>query len=134
VATFVLTYNPDKWQWPAAERSAVVRRTLQGRTVADDWSTGVRTSGIRPGDSAVLFRQGRGNRGLIGRGTFTSEIYQAPHWDGSGRQANYADVSWEVMLEDADMLPIAEVAAVVTTVNWDVIPASGIVVPAPGDS
>lgn len=133
VTTYLLTYNPAKWPWPAKDRAAAIRRTAAGRTSNGRWSTGNRTKDITPGDTAVLLRQGTGDRGLIGRGTFTSAVYQAPHWNNTGQYANYADVAWDLMLSDADLVPIADVAAAVTTVNWDNIQASGIVVPAPGD-
>jgi hypothetical protein len=131
--TYVLTYNPQKWDWPAGDRSDGVARTAGGETVPGRWSTGVRTSEIAPGDTAVLLRQGQGHRGLIGRGKFASEVYQDEHWDGSGRDANYADLEWDLLLEDHDLIPLADVAAAVTTVNWSNIQGSGIVVPFPGD-
>ncbi len=132
MTTYVLTYNPQNWDW-AGDRGDGVARTANGEAVAGRWSTGVRTSGIGPGDTAVLLRQGRGARGLIGHGTFVSDVYQDEHWDGSGRDANYADVEWDVLLSDEDLVPLADVAAAVTTVNWNNIQGSGIVVPAPGD-
>lgn len=70
---------------------------------------------------------------MIGRGTFVSDVYQDEHWDGSGRDANYAGVEWDVLLDDEDLIPLADIAAAVTTVNWNNIQGSGIVVPAPGD-
>lgn len=133
MTTYVLTYNPAKWDWDPKDRAATVRRTSRGQTSAGSWSTGNRKSGIGRGDTAVLLQQGTGDRGLIGRGTFTRAIYQDDHWDGSGRQVNYADVRWDVMLDDADLIPLAVVEAAVRTVRWNNIMASGIVVPAPGD-
>ena len=133
LSTYVLTYNPDKWNWDPKDRGAAIRRTAGGKISRGRWSTGRRTRDIASGDTAVLLRQGKGDRGLIGRGTFASSVYQDLHWDGSGRDANYADVDWDVMLADADLISVADVAAAVTTVDWDNIQASGIVVPAPGD-
>jgi hypothetical protein len=134
MATYVLTYNPAKWQWDPRDRAAAVRRTGRGQVVKGEWSTGVRTSGITPGDRAVLLQQGTGDRGLIARGTFTSTVSKGKHWDGSGRLANYAAVVWDVMLPEADMIPIDELVDKVTTVAWNKIQGSGIVVPEPGDA
>lgn len=108
-ATYVLTYNPDKWYWDPEDRALEVQLTRKGHLVPGRWSTGVRTSGISPGDRAVLLRQGRGERGLIARGVFTSTVYQDRHWDGSGREANYANVNWDLVLGDDELIPIAQV-------------------------
>jgi hypothetical protein len=134
VATFVLTYNPARWNWDEEGRADAVARTEAGRVVHRRWSTGSRRSGISHGDLAVLFQQGDKERGLVAYGRFASEIYQDEHWDGTGRDANYADLEWEVVLPAGDMIPVDEVKRVVTTVNWDVILGSGIVVPPPDDA
>lgn len=133
-ATYLLTYNPAKWHWDPEERKLAVLRTRKGQLVADRWSTGSRNSGIAPGDRAVLLLQGRGARGLIARGVFTSTIYQDLHWDGSGRDANYARVNWDLVLDDGDLIPLEQVAALTTTVPWNNVQGSGIVVPPPGDA
>ena len=133
MATYVLTYNPERWTWPHDDRSRAVAATARGEVVPDQWSTGGRAGGIGPGDRAVLLRQGRGARGLIARGSFTTAVYQDKHWDGSGGLANFAALDWDLVLEDEDVIPLADVAAAVTTVNWNYIQGSGIVVPSPGD-
>ena len=42
------------------------------------------------GNPAFLLRQEL-DRGIVAAGWFTSDVYPAEHWDGSGRQANYAE-------------------------------------------
>ena len=70
----ILTWNPDHWggdQWWTDE---VANFDPQDPT-SDRWSTGSRSSGIAIGDSGILLRQGH-ERGIVGIGIFTSEIYQ----------------------------------------------------------
>jgi 5-methylcytosine-specific restriction protein A len=62
-------------------------------------------------------------------GTFTSGVYTGPHWDGSGRQARYAQLDWTTVLDYADRLPIEQLKADVPEVKWEHIQGSGIAVP-----
>jgi hypothetical protein len=91
VATFLLAWNPKDWPWPDGDYTATVTLTDAGRRVKGRWSVGLRRQGISRGDRAYLFRQHR-DRGLVGTGQFTSEIYWDEHWDESGRDTTYADL------------------------------------------
>ena len=130
MATFVLTWNPGAWtageQWLAASAG----RATSSTPVAEPWSTGARQSGIEVGDRAILLRQRR-DRGVIGTGRFTSEIYAAPHWDGSGRPAAFADIDFDTIRTAEDRLPIAVLHAQVPEVNWDRMQGSGVRLPPP---
>src|SRR4051794_40075692 len=103
MATFVLTWNPDSWtdgeEWLAMNAGLAT----PVKPAAEPWSTGVRRSGIAPGDRAFLLRQRR-DRGLIGAGRFTTEIYEDMHWDGSGRSAFFADVDFDTITTTDDRL------------------------------
>ncbi len=129
MATYVLTYNPARWFWDPADRARDVRETSRGEVVAGTWSTGGRRSGIQPGDTAVLFQQGTGERGLIAYGEFTSQVFRDRHWDGSGRDANYASVNWRSVLPEADIIPIAHVMTVAPSAQWNHMQGSGTVLP-----
>lgn len=123
---FLLTWNPDNWDW--ADFGQCVLATEGAGTVARNRSTGVRTSGIHPGDLLFLLRQGKRGRGIVGSGRatdFTGNagphdeiIYTAPHWDGSGAVANYVDVLWDQLVETADLLPIEDLKADFPEQNW----------------
>lgn len=105
--TFLLTQNPAKWTWPGAEEQTFIANSLAGVPSPDSWSTGSRRGGVRPGDRALLLRQGAQPRGLIASGTFTSEVHEAPHWNGSGAMMWAAEVQWEVFLDTLEILPVA---------------------------
>jgi 5-methylcytosine-specific restriction protein A len=138
-STFILTWNPDKWpidpgeraEWEAA-RAQAVEDTARGGYAVERWSTGSRTHDIRPGCRAFLLRQHR-DRGIVAAGTFTSEVYPAPHWDGTHREANFADVQWDSVLSVEDRLVVEELHRRVSGVNWDRIQGSGVQVHEPSD-
>lgn len=104
--TFLLTHNPEKWSWPEGELETFIANSHAGIPSPDRWSTGTRKRGVRPGDRALLLRQGVEPRGLIASGTFTSEIHEVDHWDGSGRTMPAAAVQWDAFLEPAELLPL----------------------------
>lgn len=134
MSTYLLTWNPAKWQWEADSREAAIRDTVVGRLVEDRWATGNRTHGIEPGDRAFLLQQGA-TRGMVASGWFTSEVFQGPHWNRvPGEIANYAQVEWEVMLSDDDMIRIEELQAEVPAMDWDHIQASGVQLPEPAEA
>ncbi len=134
--TFILTWNPNKWSWRAVDRRRMVRRTASGGAVRSRWSTGNRKGGIVPGrDRLFLLRQGPEPRGIIGSGTFATTVIQDAHWDPTrpGQLANYAGVSWDRVLDDQDVLPLAAVETRVAGFRSANIQAGGVLLPAPFD-
>lgn len=77
------------------------------------------TKKIVPGDRAFLLRQGVLGRGIFASGTFTSSVFQAEHWDGSGAIANYADVSWDTVIDPDDPLPIEALLQRLPQAQWE---------------
>lgn len=129
MASFILLWNPKRWEWPEADLRRTVRRTRQGKPVSDQWSTGNRKSGICVGDRCFLLRQGS-ERGLIGAAFATSEISSQPHWDGTrNRVANFIDIDWELLVDVDHRLPVEVLHAEVPEVSWDRLQSSGIRVP-----
>lgn len=128
MASFLLTWNPDKWDWAQAELQHDIEATASGRRVNGRWSVGGRRSGINLGDHAYLLRQHR-DRGIVASGTFVSEVVWGAHWDGSGRLTTYADVEWDVVLGVDDGLPVEVLKSKVPAVNWDRLQGSGVMIP-----
>jgi hypothetical protein len=127
--SFILSWNPDRWTWPAEELAEAVRVTAAGKSWAGSWSVGARKRGIAPGDRAFLLRQGRDRRGIVASGVFTSGIEADEHWDGSGRPSVSAQVNWDTVLEADDRLPVQVLKDKIPDVSWDRIQGSGIAVP-----
>ena len=126
--TFILAWHPMHFLWQDHDYGQAIQVTAAGQSWHDDWTVSVRTGGINPTDRAFLYRQYQ-DRGLVASGTFTSGVYTGPHWDGSGRQARYAQLDWDTVLAGEDRLPVEELKAEVPEVKWDHIQGSGIAVP-----
>lgn len=123
---FLLTWNPDHWDWDDFSQSA---QETDGVGWHDGrWATGSRVRGIHPGDLVFLLRQGKRERGIVGCGQAVdfSEtagpddeiIYSDSHWDGTGATANYVDVRWDRLIEPANALPISALKEQFPTQNW----------------
>lgn len=125
MATFLLIWHPVRWTEP--EYDEFVVRTGDGEIVEGEWSVGVRRGGIEAGDRAFLFRQ-YSERGIVAAGIFASQVYQGDHWDGSRREANYADVEWDTWLPLDDRLTVESLQAEVPGVAWMRLQASGIAI------
>jgi len=124
---YIMTWNPTKWTWDDDEFDEIVQRTTAGEIIAERWSTGNNGS-ILAGERVFLLRQAT-ERGIIGAGHTTSEVYQAPHWDGSGKQARYVQADWETILSVEDVLPIEALENARLGVKWNYVLASGNSVP-----
>lgn len=115
--TVLLTWNPSKWDW-GIEYDIAIDNTSQGQEVSDRWSTGRRSSGLQAGNRAFLLRQGPEPRGIVASGWVTSGVVQDEHWDGSGREGNYVDVAWDVVLSEDEMLSTEELQSGVPDQDW----------------
>lgn len=115
---FLLTWNPQKWDWGSGYSNSV-NQSADGISVPDSWSTGSRKSGIAEGDRLFLLRQGTNARGLIGSATATSAIDQGPHWAGDGREANYIDLEWDTLLEIDQRIPIDDLKRDIPNQDWE---------------
>jgi 5-methylcytosine-specific restriction protein A len=102
MATYLLTWNPDKWHWRDME--ADVQRCRRDGYIDDRWSCG-RNKHIQPNDRIFLLRQGREPRGLIASGWAISDVFQDVHWGDQADTAQYIGVRFDVLL-DPDQEPI----------------------------
>jgi hypothetical protein len=117
---FLVTNNPDLWAWDEDEYDEDVQLTAEGGIVRGQWSVGSRTGGVEPGDRVFMLRQGRGRRGIVGSGTFTSRVFQDAHWDGAKSQdANYALIDWDALVDPEDVLPIERLKLELSDQHWE---------------
>lgn len=128
MATFILTWSPIRYPWQEHGYLEAIRDTAAGQAVRDSWSTGVRTHGIAQSDHAFVLRQ-HSERGIVAGGTFDSAIYLDRHWDGSGRQARFADVLFDVVLEPDDRLPVEVLEREIPDFPWSRLQGSGVQLP-----
>jgi 5-methylcytosine-specific restriction protein A len=125
--TFLLTWNPSKWNWPDDEYQQHLELTSRGIASRSSWSTGSRKSGIQKGDRAFLLRQ-HSQRGIVASGVFESGVEEGEHWDGSDSKTHYAEVAWDRLLSADARLPIEVLKAKLPEITWDRVQGSGNVV------
>jgi len=77
MATYLLTWNPKRWQWENLEEC--VRAIEKRGYYKDSWSCGV-TKKIRPGDRVFLIKLGAEPRGIVASGRAVSKVYKDKHW------------------------------------------------------
>lgn len=115
-AAVVLLWNPSpETQFDADEASF--------RGVVE-WSVGRRTT-LEVDTPAWLFHQGRGARGLLGRGTVKS----TPAWDEE-TERNWVDVVFDEVLPLEQMLPVESLVAKAPGGKWNNRYQSGQSIPA----
>ena len=100
MATYLLTWNPKKWEWAGLdEYIGEIRARGYCRS---DWSCG-NTKVIAPDDRIFLLRQGLEPRGICGSGYADSDVYADTHWlrakAEAGKVTRYIRVKWDVLLD-----------------------------------
>jgi len=100
--TYLIIWNPKRWPWDDIEES-IEEVNLTGK-YSWGWSCG-KTKSIMPGDRVFLIKLGTEPKGLIGSGYATTAVYVDEHWSEEGKDANYIDVDFEVLL-NPDIEPI----------------------------
>ena len=99
MATYLLTWNPQKWPWKDIQDS-IKEISKQGSTKFS-WSCG-NSKRIVKGDRVFLLRQGLEPRGICASGWAESSSYEELHWRTEkakkGRTTRYVKVRWDVLL------------------------------------
>jgi 5-methylcytosine-specific restriction protein A len=126
---FILTWHPLVYHWDEHSYDEAIQQTAAGQPWSGKWTVGARRSGISPGDKAVIYRQHE-QRGLVASGTFTSDIELGHHWDNPSRVAAYAQVSWDVVLDYENRLPLDILQTQIPEVKWIHLQGGGTPVPA----
>ncbi len=103
--TYLLTWNPKRWDWNLDDdvSSLKLHGYFDGR-----WSSGS-TKRIEIGDRIYLMRLGVEPRGVMASGYALSSVFQHEHWDSNRDDlANYVDVRFDtILVPDVDgVLPL----------------------------
>lgn len=123
LTTYIFTWNPANWPWDNFERQ--VAKSLSGKPINSRWSTG-NNKRIKRGERFFLLRQGDLKRGIVASGRTVSDGYTGRHWDGSKREANYADIAFDTIISIPDRLSTKDLVKKVPEYNWMRVQASGV--------
>lgn len=130
-----MTWNPGRDDARVYDRRSwvhdVVAPCLAGRPVASTWGVGRHRTGITPGVPALLHRQGQHGRGVVARGTVTSEVMTGERDRTPGRTTNYVEVVWDQAVPVELRLDLAELEQAAPDYGWRTIYSSGRLLPAP---
>ena len=95
--TYLLSWNPDKWDWKDIEET--IEKLNETGTFQDSWSCGTNKS-IQPNDRLFLILLGgKEPKGICASGYAVSEVYRDNHWSGEpNKKANYIRLEFDVLL------------------------------------
>lgn len=116
--TFLLTWNPDKWNWDTLDEEIQMLNKIGA--VKSSWSCGTNKS-IRAGDRLFLIRLGQTPKGIIGSGFASSNVFEDSHWSGEiGRIAKYIELDFDILLnpEKEEILNIEILKSEFPTQQW----------------
>ena len=127
--SFLLTWNPSRWNWESLDDD--VERLRRGGSLPFRWSCGVRRD-LPRGSRFYLARLGDSSpeqKGLIGRGITLREPYPDTHWSKEGRKdsALYVEVEFD-SLSATPVIPLPALRELSPTFTWTP-QASGVEIP-----
>jgi 5-methylcytosine-specific restriction protein A len=133
MSTFLLTWNPAKWNWADLEEASY--QTTAENPYRDNWSCG-NTKRIEKGDRVFLLKQGREPRGILAAGwVISDEVVTRAHWDQDKAQQGETVLSIQAEFErilNPATEPLLSVEGIdagpLATIHWHT-PASGIEIP-----
>lgn len=128
MATYLLTWNPRKWNWSSLSQD--VEKCRRKGFLDDQWSCGV-TKRIRPNDRVFLIKLGSVQpTGIMASGHATSEPFVSGHFNDSGSKALYIKLRFDVLLNAEAEEPLSREALQksMAGVQWSP-QASGITIP-----
>ena len=103
---FIMTWNPAHWQWTDLDDN-IKQLQLKG-SVERKWSCGNRKN-LPIGSRVFLFKQGAGQKGIIGAGITLSEPKDEPHFDPKlarqGKVAKRVNINWS-LLSSEPIIPL----------------------------
>lgn len=77
---YVLTWNPNRWDWPYEYRALIQEAIRLVERQEKTWSC-AQNGRIVEGDRLFLLKQGVEPRGIMASGYATSDVYEDDHWD-----------------------------------------------------
>ena len=131
MATFLLTWNPERWQWN--KLNECIREIEKFGYYIGSWSCGL-TKKIRPDDRVFLIKLGAEPLGIIASGLAISEVYEDKHWDekarAKGKRTFYIKVEFDTILNPQKRIftRIWSSKGIYSKMSWNP-QASGVTIP-----
>jgi len=128
MSTYLLTWNPGKWQW--ANIQDCITLINEHGFCSERWNIKARKK-IDKGDRVFLMRLGQEPRGISASGWVASQAYEDEHWSDNSKTAWYVDVHFDTIIDpnQGTVFPIELLRqGDYANVNWPPR-ASGIVIP-----
>jgi 5-methylcytosine-specific restriction protein A len=129
MATYLLTWNPRKWEWLSLEQD--VEKCRKRGFLNERWSCGV-TKRIRPNDRVFLIKLGAEQpTGIMASGHALSDPFVDGHFNDARSKAHYIKLRYDVLLNPTDEEPLSrdKLQEKMPDVQWSP-QASGITIPA----
>jgi 5-methylcytosine-specific restriction enzyme A len=108
MSTYLLTWNPDRFEWSDFNRDAVA--VARGIALESKWSCGT-SKAIPIGARFFLYRQGNRGRGVVGSGWIARATFQDRHWEperaAQGDTANFVGIALDALLNPDAIAPMA---------------------------
>lgn len=112
----ILGWNRVLWdEWEETYEGAV-NVVMTGGEYRTRWSVGGRRD-VLPGTDAWLLRQG-GPFGILGHGTVLSEAFDDAHFARPGAKSRYVEVTFDLLLEESDILDRDELSLAIPEIAW----------------
>lgn len=127
--SYLLTWNPTKWDWETLDQDVAAYR--KKGMLKERWSCGV-TKKIQPGDRVFLIKLGPEEpTGLMASGQALSSPFPAGHFNDPGSKALYINLRYDVLLNPKEeaLLSREVLREALPKVQWSP-QASGITIPA----
>ena len=115
VPTFILAWHPLRSCGTSAGTDRAIQVTAAGRALAGGVDRRGAERRHQPGTGRLFTASTRTGPG--GQRSLHLRRRSGPHWDGSGRQARYGQVVWDIVLDYVDRLPIEQLKAEVPEVT-----------------
>lgn len=131
MATFLFTWNPNKWNWKEGELTKQILKVAATGSAEDSWSCGNRKD-LPVGSRFFLIRLGKEPKGIFGSGQTTSDPKPGPHWAPAlkrrGKEALYVDLKFDFLSKEPLIMWDELQKPPYSNVSWGV-QASGVLLP-----
>lgn len=101
MSAFLLTWNPDKWQWNDLARELHEFRTTG--VLVRRWSCG-RNRSLAQGDRVFFLKQGKRGRGLYASGYVQGSVFESTHFADPTKVSRYVTVAYDALLDPGTSL------------------------------